>query len=346
MPRLKTKDLEFPLPRERIAQHPRPFDEQKLLAYSRQSGAIEHRLFKELDTLLKPGDLLVVNDSRVIPAAVWRADGKEILFVEPNRSGFTNVKAICPARSRVGGVVALPGARFHIREQVPGTSAFTGDLETDKEYGTLLDYLQEYGTVPLPPYLKRRAEERDARDYQTIFARHSGSIASPTAGLHFSPELVARLVEHGIERVPITLHVGYGTFKVFKTEYVDEHVPDPEEYHVPLESLQKIGSALKEGRRVIAVGTTVTRVLESIPDRLGEYESIDTDLHGMATLFIFPPFRFKVISGLVTNFATPRNPVMSLAAAFIGLEELLRIYRTALERDYLFYSYGDALLAV
>ncbi len=346
MNRLKTEDLEFPLPRARIAQHPRPFEEQKLLVYSRQSGAIEHRLFHELDTLLIPGDLLVVNDSRVIPAAVYRADGKQVLFVEPNRSGLANVKAICPARSRVGGVVQLPGAKFHIKEQVPGTSAFIGDLETEAPYASLLDYLQDYGTVPLPPYLKRRAEERDAQDYQTIFAQHSGSIASPTAGLHFSPELVARLVERGIDRATITLHVGYGTFKVFKTEYVDEHVPDPEEYHVPREALQKIGSALKEGRRVIAVGTTVTRVLESIPERLREYERIDADLHGLATLFIYPPFQFKVISGLITNFATPRNPVMSLAAAFIGLDELLRIYRTALDRDYMFYSYGDALIAV
>lgn len=343
--RIRSEEFDFPLPRERVALHPKPFEEQKLLVYDRAHDGIEHRRFRELPAILRAGDLLVVNDSKVVPAALWRGDGKEILFMEPTRPGLEKVKAICPPKTRVGITWELPGARFIVKEHLAG-SVFLGDLHTDEPFASLQDFLQKYGTVPIPPYLKRRPEERDAKDYQTVFAKYAGSIACPTAGLHFNEDLIARLKQKGVDLATITLHVGYGTFKGFKTEFVDEHVPDAEPYHVTLHSLQSIGRAMQEGRRVIAVGTTVTRVLESIPQQLENFDRATTDLNGEASLFIFPPFHFKVINGLITNFATPRNPVMSLAAAFIGLKRLKSIYRTGLEKDYMFYTYGDAILAI
>jgi S-adenosylmethionine:tRNA ribosyltransferase-isomerase len=343
--RLRSEEFDFPLPRERVALHPKPFEEQKLLIYDRARKSMEHRLFKDLAAILHAGDLLVVNDSKVVPAALWRGDGKEILFMEPTLPGLENIKAICPPKTRVGIKWDLPGARFIVKEHVAG-SVFRGDLHPDDPIASLQDFLQKYGTVPIPPYLKRRPEERDATDYQTVFAKYAGSIACPTAGLHFNEDLIARLNQGGVDLATITLHVGYGTFKGFKTEFVDEHVPDAEPYHVTLHSLQAIGRANQEGRRVIAVGTTVTRVLESIPAKLENFDQVTADLNGEASLFIYPPFQFKVIDGLITNFATPKNPVMSLAAAFIGLEQIKDIYRAGLEKEYMFYTYGDALLAI
>lgn len=343
--RLRSEEFDFPLPRERVALHPKPFEEQKLLVYDRTQKSIEHRLFRDLAAILHAGDLLVANDSKVVPAALWRGDGKEILFMEPTRPGLENIKAICPPKTRVGITWDLPGARFIVKDHVAG-SVFRGDLHPDEPFASLQDFLQKYGTVPIPPYLKRRPEERDATDYQTVFAKYAGSIACPTAGLHFNEDLIARLKQGGVDLATITLHVGYGTFKGFKTEFVDEHVPDAEPYHVTLHSLQTIGRAMREERRVIAVGTTVTRVLESIPDELENFDRVTADLDGAASLFIYPPFQFKVIDGLITNFATPKNPVMSLAAAFIGLEQIKTIYQAGLEKDYAFYTYGDALLAI
>lgn len=342
--RIRSDEFDFPLAHERIAQHPRPFEEQKLLVYDRATKRIDHTLFPSLSDLLRPGDLIVANDSRVISAAVWRKDGKQVLFIRPNDPGFTEIQAVCPSRTKVDQVQELVGARLHIKQHVQG-SVFLADLMPEKNYAALRDYLQENGTVPIPPYLKRRPEERDATDYQTVFAKDLGSIACPTAGLHFDQQLIGRLGQCGVELTTITLHVGYGTFKGFKSEFVDEHIPDAEDYRVSASSVRRIGLALREGRRVIAIGTTVTRVLESIPEELMDFERIDADLTGQTTLFVYPPFNFRVITGLITNFASPRNPVMSLAAAFIGLDELKRIYEATLEKDYSFYSYGDALLA-
>ncbi len=344
--RIRSVDFDFPLPPGRIAQRPRAHHEQKLIVFHGASRQISHKLFNDLPSILKPGDLIVANDSRVIPAALRRDDGTFLLIMHPDRPGLQNVRAICPSKPAVGDVIEFTKVRFLVKQHEPTWDVYIGDLISDQPYDSLHELLQDQGSTPLPIYVDRAPDASDESDFQTVFAHTPGSIACPTAGLHFSEELLEELVYKGIDVATITLHVGYGTFRRFKSEFVDEHIADREFYRVPLSSLQHIGRALREGRRVIAVGTTTTRTLESIPEELAHYEDIETDLLGETDLFIYPPFEFKVISGVITNLAYPRIPVMSLAAAFTGLEELKEIYREALDNDYLFYTYGDAILAL
>lgn len=344
--RTKSSEFDFNLPAERIAQRPRPYDEQRLLVYERTSGHINHTYFKALPTLLRKGDLLVVNNSKVVPAALRQKNGAFVLFTDPMSSSFTNIKVICPWKPAVGERLIFSEAVFVVKAHEPGWDIYIGDLIPSGEFSTLREFLEVHGDVPIPTYVNRPPEPEDAVDFQTIFAKYAGSIAAPTAGLHFSEDLMSQIRDSGIEIAEITLHVGYGTFRSFKTEYVDEHEMDSEEYHISYKAIQVIGRALKEKRRVIAVGTTSTRVLESVAEDLTDFENIQEDLHGETRIFIYPPYNFKVISGLITNFHYPKIPVLSLTAAFCGLDELHKIYDIALERDYLFYSYGDAMLVI
>jgi S-adenosylmethionine:tRNA ribosyltransferase-isomerase len=344
--RIQSTEFDFELPSHLIAQRPKAFKEQKLIVYHRAERKIEYKMFFDLPSILKPGDLLVVNDSKVVPAAIRRDDGTVVFVMQPNQIHMTDIEAICPSKPKVGDVIEFANAKFIVKTQKSSGDIYVGDLITHKKYNSLLEFLEEQGSTPIPPYVNRSPDQDDEKDYQTIFAQYPGSIACPTAGLHFNQELIAQLKEQGIDFTKLTLHVGYGTFKQFKNEFVDEHIADKESYHIPLEALRKIGLAMKEGRRIIAIGTTTTRTLESIPEKVRNFEQIQSDIDGETEIFIYPPFEFKVISGLVTNLAYPKVPVMSLAAAFTGLEELKRIYQAALENDYMFYSYGDAILAL
>ncbi len=344
--RIQSAAFDFDLPQERIAQRPRPYEEQRLLVYDRASRAIRHRVFSDLPGLLRAGDLLVVNDSKVVPAQLGWKDGTSILLMEPTAAGFDDLRAICPSKPEVGDRLELPGATFVVKAKEELSDLRVGDLIPDEPFESLIAFLEACGSPPLPPYVQREPDARDAQDYQTMFAAAPGSIAAPTAGLHFHPALVSALEAQGVDVATITLHVGYGTFRQFHSEYVDEHTMDTEWYRVSAAAAGAIWRALREGRRVIGVGTTATRTVETIAPHVRTAAS-PQGLAGKATLFIYPPYRFQVVSGLITNFHYPRTPVMSLTAAFCGgVDQLHRIYREALAHDYQFYSYGDAMLAV
>ena len=346
--RLRSIDFNFDLPKDRIAQRPRPYEEQKLLLYDTERKLVSHHMFQSLPALLRPGDLLVANDTHVVPAALRQSKEVFILFTDISVPSLLDVKAICPSQPRVGDIIDFPHAqaKFIVKRKEPLWDVYIGDVRTEEEYDSLLEFLCARGSHPIPNYVLRNPDAQDITDYQTMFASHSGSIACPVAGLHFNADLLQRVQAAGVEFATVTLHVGYGTFRRFKHEFVDEHVADLESYAVTASALKTIGQALSESRRVIAIGSTVARLLESIRGELDSYREIDQDLFGQTDIFIHPPYRFKTISGLITNLPYPRIPVMSMAAAFTGLDELMRIIDAALEHDYLFYSYGDAILAL
>ncbi len=355
-----TRDFDFDLPEDRIAQEPAPRGESRLLVLDAR-GEARHRRVADLPELLAPGDLLVVNDTRVIPARLYGrrvlAGGElggriELLLVEP-RSGGLPGGAGEPGRS--GGealeweVLGRPGRKLR-----PGAGIrFADDLEAEVLAG-LADgrhlvrfsepvepHLEHLGHVPLPPYVKRPDRPADRERYQTIFARRSGAIAAPTAGLHFSAELLARLAERGVERTEVTLHVGIGTFKPVTAELVHEHVMDTERWEVAAAAARALAAARDRGGRVVAVGTTVVRTLESAVRPDG---SVPAGA-GRTELFIYPGYRFRVVDVLLTNFHLPRSTLLMLVSAFAGRERVLAAYREAVERGYRFYSYGDAMLA-
>lgn len=270
-----------------------------------------------------------------------------LLFLDPLRQTFSDMEVILSERVALGTSISLPGKMSFRVDSLQG-----GDPEV--HLGTLLglqeplhDYLIRVGEMPLPPYVERPPDKEDEKAYQTSVAVTPGAIAAPTAGLHFYPDLLQRLLTAGVDHVCVTLHVGYGTFRSFSTASIEDHKMDRERYHVSAETAHTIQKALREKRRVIAVGTTATRVLETIADTLLSAAPAP-ELSGESGLFIFPPFKFRILSGLFTNFHYPKTSVLSLTAAFCGSREALmeHIYREALERDYLWYSYGDGMLVL
>jgi S-adenosylmethionine:tRNA ribosyltransferase-isomerase len=337
---MRIADFDYELPAERIAQRPLRRGASRLLVVD-AAGEARHRRVAELPALLRPGDLLVVNDTRVIPARLFarRSPGGarvELLLVE--RLGAAEWD--CLARP---GRKARPGARLELAPDL------TAEVVAKREDGRhrivfsqpIEPHLERLGHVPLPPYIARADEPADRERYQTIYARQPGAVAAPTAGLHFSEELLAALAARGVERVAITLHVGIGTFKPITAELVHEHRMESERYDIPVAAAEAIARARRAGRRVVAVGTTVVRALESAAlAGGGEVRA------GAATseLFVTPGFRFQVVDALLTNFHLPRSTLLLLVAAFAGRERVLAAYDEAIVRGYRFYSYGDAML--
>ena len=342
--------FDFDLPDELIAQQALPRGESRLMQLDRGTGAVRHRRIEELPELLNPGDVLVVNDTRVFPARLLgrrepSGGAVECLLLSGSGSGDIWDALMHPGQKlKPGARVRFEGPagvlmgevlerRFHGRRTIRLWS------ESSASVDALIDAL---GHVPLPPYIKRDDSSEDRERYQTVYARARGSVAAPTAGLHFSDDLVRRLAERGIERVAITLHVGYGTFKPVRAEQVEDHVVDPEPYEVSAFAAAAINRARAEGRRVIAVGTTTTRALESAAADTGEV----LPGRGDASLFIYPGFTFNAIDGLLTNFHLPRSSLLMLVAAFGGTDRVLGAYTTAIAEKYRFYSYGDAMLVL
>ncbi|ETV69928.1 S-adenosylmethionine:tRNA ribosyltransferase-isomerase [Aphanomyces astaci] len=343
---------DFTIDPERIAQRPRAFGSQKLLVYHKQRDEIEHTTFELLPQLLQPGDLLVLNDTQVVPAQVRLVepivgDCTSFLFLDPLCAVTSTMEVLLNTRVDVGSVLSLPGGlTFRVDELVGGDpEVHRGNLFGLS--GPLHEYLAGIGEMPLPPYVARVPDKEDEKAYQTSVAQVPGAIAAPTAGLHFYPALLDRLHDAGIHHVCVTLHVGYGTFRSFSTEFVEHHQMDRERYHVSVAAGAAIHQALQEKRRVIAVGTTATRVLETCADSF-RAPTPPADLSGEAGIFIYPPYEFKVLSGLFTNFHYPKTSVLTLTAAMVGSRDLLidRIYKEALDRDYLWYSYGDGMLVL
>jgi S-adenosylmethionine:tRNA ribosyltransferase-isomerase len=355
---LRTSDFDFDLPGDLIAQHPPAARGQsRLLVLPRETGAIKHTWFEQLDEHLRPGDVLVVNDTRVFPARlvghrVPSGGAVECLLLRqlstPN-SHLTTGNELWEGLMHPGQKLK-PGARVLFEKddvRVHGevlARHFQGrrTIRLFTEDGRpLVDAVERIGHIPLPPYIARPDEPSDRERYQTVYAREAGSIAAPTAGLHFTGGVLDQLQARGIERVALTLHVGYGTFKPVRVENVDEHEVDPEIYTVSSSVADTLTGALQAGRRIIAVGTTTTRALESLTvDPSGRIQPSQ----GPTSLFIHPGHRFRVVQGLITNFHLPRSSLLMLVAAFAGRERVLAAYRDAVERGYRFYSYGDAML--
>ena len=344
-------DFDFDLPDELIAQDPPPQrGGSRLLVMSRASGHLTHHRFSDLPRLLRTGDLLVVNDTRVFPARLIgvRLPGggaAECLLVQP-LADDTWVALVHPGqRLRQGSrmIFESAGRRLHAEVQA---RHFHGrrTVRLWTEDGTSVrDAIDAIGHIPLPPYIKRADTASDRDRYQTVYARERGSIAAPTAGLHLTSQLLAELAAQGIEQSTVTLHVGYGTFQPVRVERVEEHRVEGEHYEVSPASAGALTRARREGRRVIAVGTTTTRTLESLT--ISDAGDVLPG-SGETSLFIRPGHEFRIVSGLVTNFHLPRSSLLMLVAAFAGREHVLAAYREAVRERYRFYSYGDAMLIV
>jgi S-adenosylmethionine:tRNA ribosyltransferase-isomerase len=304
-------------------------------------GAGRHRTIGDLPALLRPGDLLVVNDTRVIPARLFarRRDGGgrvELLLAE--RIDATTWECLLRPGRR-----ARPGTVLVLAEELDAEIvAVAADGRRRVRFSSPVEpWLERLGHVPLPPYITRADEAEDRERYQTVWAREPGAIAAPTAGLHFTPELLAALDRRGVERAAVTLHVGLGTFKPVTAELVHEHRMDAERYEVPDATAAALAAARRDGRRVVAVGTTVVRTLESAAVAGGGEPRPGA---GRTELFVTPGFRFRAVDVLLTNFHLPRSTLLMLVSAFAGRERVLAAYREAIDADYLFYSYGDAML--
>jgi S-adenosylmethionine:tRNA ribosyltransferase-isomerase len=342
--------FDYALPPEAIAQVPAdPRDAARLLVIHRTTGRLEDRTVRDLPDLLRPGDCVVVNNSRVIPARVWARDeaGRpvELLFLEPAADDPSRERrwwalARPGRRARPGMALAAggePGVRLVVRAAAAGGLRVVEASE--QRIPALLD---QHGLPPLPPYIRRHAKPTpdDWDRYQTVYARVPGSVAAPTAGCHFTPALLAALRARGVTVHELTLHVGPATFRPIRTRAVEDHVLPPERLVLPPEVAEAVNRARREGRRVVAVGTTTTRALEGSADGAGVVQPRE----GTVDLYITPGYRFRVVDALLTNFHLPRSSLLVLVVAFAGRELVLRAYHHALAAGYRFYSYGDATL--
>lgn len=344
---MKTADFDYDLPRERIAQRPAPRGTSRLLVLDAE-GEERHRRVADLPWLLRPGDLLVVNDTRVIPARIFarrRPGGgrSELLLLEKLGPATWEAMARPAKRLRERTVLDVEGARTEdgvaaeIEKKRPTDDGVRFVVRFSEE---IEPHLGAVGHVPLPPYIQRPDEAADRETYQTVFARHDGAVAAPTAGLHFDDDLLARLDERGVERARVTLHVGPGTFRPVSVDEVEEHHMDEERYVVPEDNAEAVRRCRRRGGRVVAVGTTVVRTLESVGREDGTIEAGA----GRTSLFLRPGHGPRIVDVLLTNFHLPRSTLIMLAASFAGRERVLRAYEEAVERGYRFYSYGDAML--
>lgn len=347
---MDVRDFDFELPAELIAQEPAADrSSSRLLHLDRATGDITHGRFAALPDHLAPGDLLVVNSTRVFPARLLGRrvpSGGAVECLLLRRCGDQHWEALVHPGQKL-----KPGARVVFDGQEPLHAEilerrFHGRrlIRLWTEGGTPIDdVVDAIGHVPLPPYIRRGDRESDRRRYQTIFAADRGSIAAPTAGLHFTDSVKEALQARGVEIASVTLHVGYGTFQPVRTERVEDHRIEAERYQVDASTAQAVNAALDEGRRVVAVGTTTTRTLEAVAAANGGRL---TATAGETDLFIYPGFRFQVIRGLVTNFHLPQSSLLMLVSAFAGREHVLAAYREAVREGYRFYSYGDAMLVL
>jgi S-adenosylmethionine:tRNA ribosyltransferase-isomerase len=336
---MKLSDFRFELPEGQIAQMPLPGrSDSRLLTLARENGAVRDRKFTDLLSLLEPGDLLVRNNTRVIPARLFarkETGGKVEILLER-----INSERHCIAQLR-SSKSPRPGTRLVLENgsiiQVTGrhNSFFTLEL-TDS--GSIADQLKAVGHMPLPPYIHRADEVEDRERYQTVYAKSPGAVAAPTAGLHFDTDLLQALSAHGVETTEVTLHVGAGTFQPVRVENIEDHQMHAEYLEVGEDCVQAVEAAKNRGSRVIAVGTTAVRSLETA----AQNGSLDT-FGGESRLFIYPGYRFRVIDGMITNFHLPESTLLMLVCAFAGTHETLAAYQHAVREDYRFFSYGDAM---
>ena len=348
---MRVDDFDFELPDGQIAQEPRTRGASRLLAVNRAAGSFEEIAFRDLPSRLEPGDLMIANDTRVFPARLLgrrEPSGGRVECLLLQRENDTDWQALVHPGQKLKA-----GARmvFEDPARAPGVR-LDGEILASRFFGRRIVRLTFQGTesvdaaidalghMPLPPYISRPDEPADRERYQTVFAAARGSVAAPTAGLHFDDALIDDLRARGVSWSTITLHVGYGTFKPVRVEQVEDHVVDPEQYDIPPGVAAAVAAARAAGRRIIAVGTTTTRALESSANSEGDLRPG----RGSAELFIHPGYDFKVIDGLLTNFHLPRSSLLMLVAAFAGRDLTMAAYRHAVGAGFRFYSYGDAML--
>ena len=337
---MKVSDFNYNLPEELIAQIPlEKRDESRLMVLNRKKQTIEHRTFKDIVDFLEPGDCLVRNNTKVIPARIYgkKETGANVEFLLLN-----NIEG------DIWESIVRPGNKLHI-----GTKVIFGDGLLEAEIldimpggtrkvefhykGIFNEILDQIGLMPLPPYIHEELKEKDR--YQTVYAKYEGSDAAPTAGLHFTPELLKKIEEKGVQIANVTLHVGIGTFRPVKEDEVEKHEMHSEHYYIKQEDVDKINNARKNGKRIIAVGTTSCRVLETVADENGMLKQTEGDTQ----IFIYPGYKFKCIDGLITNFHLPQSTLLMLVSALAGKDYIMKAYNEAVKDKYRFFSFGDAM---
>ena len=344
---LVTEDFYYDLPEELIAQYPASErDKCKLMVLSRDSGEIEHRIFSDIIDYLRPEDMLVVNSSKVIPARLLGVTDKtgspmELLLLKMLDNGEWETLVRPGKRAKVGASFSfgnvLKATVTDIVEDGNRTVRFDYDRE---KYGSIYEVLDEVGNMPLPPYITKKLENKS--DYQTVYAKEEGSSAAPTAGLHFTKELIEKIKEKGVGYGEVTLHVGLGTFRPVKVDKIEEHLMHAEYFYITEEVAEEINRRRRAGGRIIAVGTTSSRVLESVSDDDGTVHPMS----GTTAIFIYPGYKFKAVDALITNFHLPESTLIMLVSALAGRENILKAYKEAVGEKYRFFSFGDAMLIV
>ncbi len=338
---MELKEFYYDLPEGLIAQVPiKKRDESRLMVLDRKKQTIEHKVFKDILDYLQPGDCLVRNNTKVIPARIYgkKETGANVEFLLLN-----NIEG------DIWESIVRPGNKLHVGTKVTfGDGKLNAEILEVMEGGTrkvkftyngiFNEILDEIGMMPLPPYIHEELKEKDR--YQTVYAKYQGSAAAPTAGLHFTEELLEKIKEKGVEIANVTLHVGIGTFRPVKVEKIEEHHMHSEHYYIKQEDVDKINNARKNGGRIISVGTTSCRVLESIADENGFVQETEGD----TSIFIYPGYKFKCIDGLITNFHLPESTLLMLVSALAGKDYIMKAYNEAVKEKYRFFSFGDAML--
>ena len=338
---MELKEFYYDLPEELIAQVPiKKRDESRLMVLDRKKQTIEHKVFKDILDYLQPGDCLVRNNTKVIPARIYgkKETGANVEFLLLN-----NIEG------DIWESIVRPGNKLHVGTKVTfGDGKLNAEILEVMEGGTrkvkftydgiFNEILDQIGLMPLPPYIHEELKEKDR--YQTVYAKYQGSAAAPTAGLHFTEELLEKIKEKGVEIANVTLHVGIGTFRPVKVEKIEEHHMHSEHYYIKQEDVDKINNARKNGGRIISVGTTSCRVLESIADENGFVKETEGD----TSIFIYPGYKFKCIDGLITNFHLPESTLLMLVSALAGKDYIMKAYNEAVKEKYRFFSFGDAML--
>ncbi|ENK1243055.1 tRNA preQ1(34) S-adenosylmethionine ribosyltransferase-isomerase QueA [Clostridium botulinum] len=338
---MKVKDFDFYLPEELIAQHPmEKRDEARLLVLNKETGEIEHKIFKNILDYLKPNDCLVLNDTRVLPA--------RLIGAKEETGGKMEFLLLKRKEKDVWETLVKPGKRAQI-----GTKFIFGNGELKAEVigmgeegsrivkfyyeGIFEEILDQLGQMPLPPYIKEKLDDKEM--YQTVYSKEQGSAAAPTAGLHFTEELLEKIKEKGVKLAFLTLHVGLGTFRPVKVEDIQDHVMHSEYYKMDPKTAEIINTTKENGGRVIAVGTTSCRTLETIGDEEGKVR----EQSGWTDIFIYPGYKYKVVDALITNFHLPQSTLLMLVSALAGRDKIMNAYNTAVEKEYRFFSFGDAM---
>ena len=340
--RYKKSDFYYDLPPEQIAQTPaEPRDSSRLFVYDRAKDKVEHRIFRDITDYLKAGDVLVINNTKVLPAR---------LYAHTEHGGLIEILLLKRLERDKWEVLAKPGKKCAVGKsfKIGDKLSFTVEGITDSgeriinfSYdGVFENILEEVGSMPLPPYIKEKLKDKDR--YQTVYAKTDGSAAAPTAGLHFTPELLEKIRSMGVEIVEVLLHVGLGTFRPVKEDIITDHKMHSEYYEVSEQAAAALNRVKAEGRRIIAVGTTSVRTLESATGEDGVVRAGS----GETYIFIYPPYKFKCVDALITNFHLPESTLIMLVAALVGREKILSLYKTAVDEGYRFFSFGDAMMII